>query len=257
MKRCVLIILITIGVLESAARATPAEDLYTQGQAAYDGGDFATAVTKWQAAYDLSKESGLLFNLAQARRLSGDCTGALATYRRFLAEDIEPASEQHKLAADLARELEGTCPTTKPVMRAPPKVVNPSNVVSGVNLAPTLNDRKPDRVRSGSAWKVGGLVIGGVGVATIGLGLGLGHRGATIGDEITAACRTSCDWAMLKDKDTRGKRDVAIGKALDVIGAAAVVGGAVFYYLGVRRDNEALTVAPSNGGAVMSWSGSW
>ena len=244
-------LIVAILALENAAIAQPgAEDLYTEGKIAYDRADYATAVAKWQAAYDLSKESDLLFNLAQAKRLSGDCTGAIATYHRFIADDPDPTSEQHKLAGDHVRELEVKCPAQK----------------FAVDL-PTLDHRpNPDRpnpahpnqaTMSGRTWKIAGLVTGGVGIATIAAGLGLGHHGASVGDEITAACATSCAWAALKDKDARGRRAVAIGKTLDVVGVAAIAGGAIFYYLGARQETLTVAPAPGGGGGVISWSGSW
>ena len=240
MKKIVVLIMV-LAALEAVAFAQPgAETLYTEGQAAYDRADYATAVARWQASYDLSKEVGLLFNLAQAKRQSGDCTGAVATYHRFITDDPDPTSEQHKLAKDLARELEGTCPE-KPVVLLP----------STVNSTAHLNTR----AQSGRTWKIAGLVTGGIGVATIAIGLGLGRHGSSIGDEITAACATSCDWAALKDKEARGKRAVTIGRALDAAGVAVIAGGAVFYYLGMRQ--ETLTVAHAPGGGVISWSGSW
>ena len=250
-----VIALLLIG-LKSRVQAAPAEDLYTQGQAAYNDGDFVTAVAKWQASYDLSKESGLLFNLGQARRLSGDCPGALAAYRQFIAADTDQTSEQHKLANDFTRELEGTCPA-KPVLTVPPKIVAAPKVGRGLTSVEGLNDREFDRPQSGRTWKIAGLVTGGVGLTTLAIGLGLGHHGAAIGDEITAACRTSCDWTALKAKDARGARDVAIGKTLDVVVVAAIAGGAIFYYLGVRHDSLAITPTPRDGGAVISWIGSW
>ena len=246
----IALLIVAIAALETVAFAQPsAEDLHAEGQAAYDRADYEAAVAKWQASYDLSKESALLFNLAQAKRLAGDCLGALATYRRFVAaSDADPASEQHQLAEDLALELEGQCSESTAVSL--PKAVDLPDVT------PRPNDREPDRERSGRTWKVAGLVTGGVGVATIAVGLGLGHHGATIGDEITVACRVSCDWAALEDKDARGRREVAIGKVLDVVGAAAIAGGVVFYYLGARQATLAVTPAPGGGG-VVSWRGTW
>lgn len=256
MKLTVLIVAIV--ALETAAFAQPsAEGLYAEGQAAYDRSDFTTAVTKWQASYDLSKETALLFNLAQAKRLSGDCVGALVTYRHFIVADTDPTSEQHKLADDLVRELEGTCPEQQPAVVPPPRIADHPKLDRALNSAAGLNDHESDRTRSASTWKIAGLVTGGVGVATIAVGLGLGHHGASIGEEITAACQAGCDWAALKDKDARGRSEVTIGKALDVVGVAAIAGGAVLYYLGVRQG--AVTIAPRSGesGAVVSWSGSW
>lgn len=241
-----LVAIFMIGALEMSANAQPrAEDLYAEGQAAYERADYATAITKWQASYDLSKEVGLLFNLAQAKRLAGDCAGAITTYRRFDTEDADSTSDLHKLAKDFMRELEGTCASQLPIVTAPLKT-EPA-------IGPRFNDRETNR---GSSWKIAGLVTSGVGVVTLAIGLGLGHHGATLGDEVSAACVTSCDWAEQKDKEARGKRAVAIGKTLDVIGIAAIAGGAIFYYLGRRQ--ETLTVAPApGGGGVVSWSGSW
>ena len=248
MKR-IAVVLIAIVALETVAIADPtAEDLFNAGQRAYDDGDFTTAITKWQASYDLSKESDLLFNLAQAKRLAGDCTGALVTYRRFVTVDADPTSEQHKLAEDLTRELEAACPEQKPVVITLPKAVDRPALDDGLNSA----ERK-----SGRSWKIVGLVTGGAGVVAIAVGLGLGHHGASIGDEVTTACATSCDWAALKDKDAEGRREVAIGKALDVVGVATIAGGAIFYYLGVRQEALAVAPTPHDRGAVISWSGSW
>lgn len=251
---CVHAVAAVLTVLGLPASAQPsAEDLHTEGQAAYDRADYATAVAKWQASYDLSKESALLFNLAQAKRLAGDCIGALATYRRFVAaDDADPVSEQHKLAQDLALELEETCPKQEPAMiPAPPKIEVRS--ASGDHLR--ADEGRNNRESPGRTWKIAGLVAGGAGVVTIAIGLGLGHHGASIGNEVTAACATSCDWEVLKDKDARGRREVTIGKALDAVGVVAIAGGAVIYYLGVRQ--ETLAIAPTPGGGVVSWSGAW
>lgn len=243
----IALIAVAITVLEIAAHADAptaptAEDLYAEGQAAYDKADYATAITKWQASYVLSGEIGLLFNLAQAKRLSSDCTGALATYHRFTAADTDSTSEQHKLANDFARELEGTCGNPKP-LAIPPKAVE--------------TDPQTDHARPSRTWKVAGLVTGSAGVVALAVGLGVGSRGASIGNEITAACATSCDWGALKDKDARGRRDVAIGRKLDVAGIAAIAGGAIFYYLGLREKTITLAPTPRDGGGVLSWSGSW
>ena len=254
----IVLLIVALVVLETTALAQPsAEDLYAEGQVSYDRADYKAAVAKWQAAYDLSKESGLLFNLAQAKRLAGDCVGAIATYRSFVVTDADPTSEQHKLADDLVRELEGTCPAHKPTVIPPPKVVDAPKLDGALKLDTRLTDRESDPWRSGRAWKIAGLVTGSVGIATIAIGLGLGRHGASIGDEITAACTTICDWAALKDKDARGRREVAIGKTLDAVGVAAIAGGAIFYYLGARQEQIAVTPAPGGGGGVVSWSGSW
>jgi hypothetical protein len=88
-------------------------------------------------------------------------------------------------------------------------------------------------------------------------GLALGKHASTLGDEVTSACSTSCDWEVQKDKDAAGHRDAAIGYTFDVIGIAAIAGGAVMYYLGDRANSVAVSPRPREDGAVVSWSGSW
>lgn len=242
----IVLLIIAFVALETAAIAQPsAEDLYTEGQTAYDQRDYATAIAKWQASYDLSKETALLFNLAQAKRLSGNCVGALAAYHHFVAADTDPTSEQHRLAEDLARELSRTC------------VENTSTSITSPTPPENPITRTPDRSRSGRAWKIAGLTTASAGIVTLAVGIGLGYRGAAIGDEITTECATNCDWEALKDKDARGRRYVAIGRMVDAAGVAAIAGGAIMYYLGMRQETVIVAPTPHDGGVVVSWSGSW
>lgn len=229
-----------IAAISNVAIASPAEDLYGEGQAAYDRADYATAIAKWQRSYQLSGESGLLFNLAQARRLSGDCPGALATYKKFLAGDA--ATEQRKISEDFVRELEPACRDLEP---------DPGPRLNSVDGLTGTKDSRPGRTQ-----RVAGLVTGGIGVALTVTGLAIGHRANTLGGEVTAACAESCDWAVQQKKDARGRRYARYGYALDGIGIAALAGGAVMYYLGSRETS--VVVAPrGEGGAEISWSGSW
>ena len=243
-RKIVTVIVATVAIvgLEAAAHAAPtAEDLYAEGQAAYDRADYATAIAKWQESYQLSGESGLLFNLAQAKRLAGNCTEALATYRRFLAAD--PAADpQHDLSRELTRELEGRCGGFDR---------------QKIDLKPASGDLYHDHGDSpGHTLRIAGLMTGGVSLATIATGLYFGHRAQTLASEVTTACSAECDWATWRDKDAAGRRDATIGHVLDVAGAIGIVGGGIMYYLGQQRT---VTVVPSSheGGAIVSWSGSW
>lgn len=102
--------------------------------------------------------------------------------------------------------------------------------------------------------RITGLVTGGAGLVSLAAGLALGHHARTLGDEVTQACRTGCDWARWQNQDAAGRRDASIARVLDGLGAASIVVGVTAYYLGFRRG--ALTVTPRarEGGAVVSWS---
>ena len=231
----ITIIVATIVALRSTALAAPtAEALFNEGQAEYDRHNYALAIDRWQEAYRLSKEPALLFNIAHAYRLANDCERALSTYKSFIAAD--PTSERRQDADELVRELEGKC-------GAPPAHID--------------QEAHPvESARSGQNLRIAGIVTGSSGAALLVTGLLFGYRASTRGDQVTETCSTSCNWAEQKSKDASGRRDAAIGYTLDVVGIAAIAGGAIMYYL----DREhAVTVAPRprDGGAVVSWSGSW
>jgi hypothetical protein len=248
-----LVVIAALAALEMTAAADPtAEDHFNAGQEAYARGDFSTAIGEWQASYMLSGENDLLFNLAQAMRLSGDCAGALSTYRKYSAGD-PAASEQHKLAEDFARDLEAKCGAKQVQVVDPPR---PAPQPTPTPVA-GLNDREDRATHPDRTLKIAGLATGGAGVAVLATGLILGRHASSIGDEVTSACRTTCDWATWKDKDAAGRRDAAIGRALDVAGVVGIAGGAVLYYFGIRQG--AITVSPRSheDGVVVTWSGSW
>jgi hypothetical protein len=249
-----LLIIVTLIALEITARADEsAEMLFTEAQAAYDQHDYATAIAKWQESYRLSGANDLIFNIAQAMRLSGDCRGAITSYQRFSEIDH---SDQAAIARGFVRELEVWCPeaATPPVdvpvgttVEAPKPFGASTGVLTGTS---TTAPRSRARDRN---LEIAGLAAGGAGLAAIAAGLGLGHHGAVLGDEVTAACQTSCYWATEKTVDAAGRRDVAIGYAIDEIGVATVIGGGIAYYLGVRRGS----IEPRDSGAVVSWRGAW
>jgi tetratricopeptide (TPR) repeat protein len=222
-----------IAVLEARASAdSSAEVLYTQGKAAYDAAAYATAIDKWTEAYSLSGAPGLLFNLAQAYRLNGDCIHALSSYRRFVEADAK--SEQRSLADEFIAELQPACSATS----STPHVDRP-------NAEP------------GRTLRAAGLALGGGGVVVLVAGLAVGHHASTLGDEVSHACATSCVWDEQRSKDSAGRRDAAIGYVLDGVGVAAIAGGAIMYYLGGRRNAVMIEPRPRDGGVVVTWSGAW
>lgn len=71
-------------LLTSPASAQDARELFTQGQAAYETGDYESAVRSWQQAYDLDPRPLLQYNLAQAYERLGQLDRAVAAYRVYV-----------------------------------------------------------------------------------------------------------------------------------------------------------------------------
>ena len=242
------LVLIMLAALKTVALADPTptpEDLYAEGQTAYDRADYPNAIAKWRASYELSNAPGLLFNLAQAYRLSGDCVNALSTYKRFIT--IDPTADQRVLAEDLVRELEPKCG------ERPTPIVERTTPIPVVDRPSVVHERE----RPGRRLKATGLATSGTGLALLASGLLLGHHASALGDQVTTACASGCYWDQQKDKDATGRRDATIGYMIDGLGVAAIVGGAVLYYLGDHASGIAVSPRPREGGAVVTWSGSW
>jgi tetratricopeptide (TPR) repeat protein len=95
-----------------AARAQAAEPSspsdarteYERALSLYQRGQYAEAILPLRRAYELYPSPELLYDLAQAERLAGDCEGALASYRDFLA--TEPSEPLRSRASSKLDEME-------------------------------------------------------------------------------------------------------------------------------------------------------
>ena len=237
--------------LHSAAFAAPtAEVLFEQGQAAFAKDDFATAAAKWKESYALSKEPELLFNIAQAIRLNGECEEALATYRRYVAK--APEGEQGRLADEFIRELAAKCDDVGHTTRESKLRVSKEQP-RDVNKGDARMDTKT----------IAGLAIAGAGVVSVVAGLYYGDRASTLGEEVRDACPgtdggAGCNWGVLADKEAEGRSAETKQYAFIGIGAAAIVGGGILCWFGSREQPDApVAIAPERGGAMITWSGLW
>src|SRR5262245_11475239 len=73
----------------AAAELTPAEQarrLSDEGLTAFREQRYAEAIAKFEASYALAPLPLLIFDIAQAYRLQGDCAHALELYRRYQRE---------------------------------------------------------------------------------------------------------------------------------------------------------------------------
>lgn len=85
-RRIVSALLMAFLVLSvaGAAEAQDARALFTQGQAAYETGDYQTAVDLWERAYGLDARPLLQYNLAQAYERLGQLDRAVTAYRLYV-----------------------------------------------------------------------------------------------------------------------------------------------------------------------------
>src|SRR5438132_1216362 len=141
------------------AGAQPSKDagqLHNErGQALYHDGKYREARAEFSAAFDASRLSAFVFNMAECSRLAGDTQLAREQYEKYLSIDPDP-----KLAA-LARQRlaalapTGSEPTTPPndaapatppggsaPQQAPPGATPPSRTSAPPVKLPTRADRE-------------------------------------------------------------------------------------------------------------------
>lgn len=91
-----------------------AQDLFNKGRIQYDLGEYQRSIELFRESYALSGEPYLLYNIAQAHRLSGDCVRALEGYRQFVriieerSADVQPSGVVKEARAQMG-SLEKTC----------------------------------------------------------------------------------------------------------------------------------------------------
>lgn len=91
---------------EKAARA-----LALEAKQAFDLGDFAVAIDKYEAAYKLKSAPGLLFNLGQSHRKAGNVDRATFYFRRYL--ETNPPAAQANATEEVLAQVEAQVAAAK------------------------------------------------------------------------------------------------------------------------------------------------
>ncbi len=250
-------------------RERKAKSLYEQGNTHYDLAEYDKAIELFKEAYALTRRPTLLYNIAQAYRLKGDCQQALAVYKNYLR--VDPSSPFRVKVESRIVEME-TCTKDpgrqKPVEKeailpdvgvgaAAPGVAGPPGAgVAGAGAGGAGSER-----RGGGTKKMLGLISGGVGIALIATGGYFSLQAGDNADQVAERCAeaTPCTWdAELEGLQSDGEAASRNAIIMYSIGGAAVVGGVVLYVLGVNEARAAprLSFAPLRGGGALA-SAAW
>jgi hypothetical protein len=253
-----------LALLTARAEADPADGpagmsmlekarfLADRGRQLQRDGKFAEALEAYKAAYVLAPSPGLLFNLAQAYRLNGDCDDAAWMYRRFLEteprDDLRDLVNGHlqKLAACMHAGF-GIEPPAVP--NAQSKLQEPSQPprIVAVAVVPEHDGERDKRV--GSYLMIGGAVA----LAASAVFAIDAHE---VAGDVQNAYHGGARNPDVRALDDRGQRDSTIATITGVTGGVAVVSGAVLYGLGRHYESaQHLAVVPHrDGGEVrVAW----
>ena len=201
-----------------------ARALYDKGLASYQSKDYASAIAAFEAGFALEPRREFLFANAQARRLAGDCRGAVPLFQRFLEMTPSPvqASATHIALARCAQQMAAERP-------APPLVVAPVAPRAPPPPPPWTHDRWGAALLGAG---VGGLVVGGAYLAASFAALP-GAGASTHYVDYSPAQATA-----------ESRHTIAI---VGLVGGGALAAAGVARYAWVRHDRRAhatLTIVP-------------
>lgn len=220
-------------VTTGSSSAEAAREAFRVGGELYDDGDYFRAAEKFQRALELSPKPELLYNLAQAERLTGRCAEALEHYRQFEATFAGPLPAGTReiivqmeacVAAEtrVARPVASAAPTTDPLLATPR--VRPSVERDEASVP---RGRGAGPLRTLAFGCLGGALVSGAVAIVSGLEAHsarsdlsrLSHGGEWTEDHTRSEARYE------------GARDRAIGLSV-VTGVLGIAGGALMFMSG-------------------------
>jgi tetratricopeptide (TPR) repeat protein len=239
--RLALATLLLFGFIAAPARAdktSDARELYDKAITHYDLADYDNAIAEFKQAYELSREPGLLFNIAQSYRLARDYQQALFFYTRYL--DLKPnAPNRADAEAQIAKMKEAVKampPPPAPAPAPPPPVTPPPppEVTPPPVAAPPPSPR-PRFVHTRRGHATIALAV--IGAAALGASAGTGVEALTIRSRYDAGCMTGpCDGALY----SRGRTYAIITDALISAGVVSAVAATLVGL--VRRERRPVTL---------------
>jgi hypothetical protein len=232
---------------------------------------FEVALIELEAAYAIDPQPKLLFALAQVQAKLDRCEGAIENYEKFLASTQDKQKQavvKQAIAACRTRIAEATPPPADPVPVEPtppppePTVVEPapapepspivddapppahSPVMGGAETPPNRGPRPWYKDAVGDALVVGGLASGALSVVMY-----LKAKGE-LDDAERATTLDGYEQLLVDAHDHRTYAVIFAGAGVVLLG-----GGLLRYALHEDGESRGVALAPTSGGAVVTWSG--
>jgi tetratricopeptide (TPR) repeat protein len=209
------------------ARSTRALALHDEARALYAEGRYRDAVVRLEAAQALDPEAKeLVYNLALIHERLGEVDTAALYYRRYLAMETAP-KERAKIQSvlrrlegaredlDVARDPPGLAPRAAAASTAPPRVIGPWIVATGI--------------------------VGATGIVT-GAILGISALARSPGADATTGPGLTADQLVA---DATAAHRQAVGADIALLVGLAATGAAVVLYATSRGAPSPLRSAPS------------
>lgn len=211
---------------------------YKTGVTHYDVGEFDAAISEFKAAYAISGQPGLLFNMAQAGRAGHKLDEAAHFYRAYLR--LDPESTERRFVEARLREIDADLAAAR------------------ATALVTTRDEGRGYGRSlrvaGMSTIAAGVILGIAGSYFVVRANDIGEQISELDDGDNEGSNNGRKFRELYDtgRSAELKAGIFFGAA-----SAAVVTGAVLTVLGYKadKDRDGLSIGPTRGGGMtVAWS---
>jgi tetratricopeptide (TPR) repeat protein len=215
-------------------RTKQAMEKFEEGKTLYRLNDFDGAIKVWTEAYKLKNAPNFLYNIAQAYREKKEFEKAIAFYRSYLKD--MPDAPNRDVVEKRITEMQVQLDAQKKLAEQPPS--GPVGPTEQPPASPPSQQEEQPR-SSGKGLKTAGIVTGVAGVALVVTGVIFGVSSQSDKNDVQDAINRGDPWTQaLADQESSGKTKAMLANVTLGVGIAAVIGGGVLYYLGVRADRS-------------------
>jgi hypothetical protein len=218
-----------------------AQQHYQAGDRFFRDGQFDAAIVEFEAAFKLSGEPDMVYNLSRTCEKAGKLKEAIEYAARYQSLVVGTEEEERarrrveflrgRYSVEQAQPKPPEQPPAKPAETTPPSPTPAAQASQSPEMAPSAppSPPPPSKARKVPPGAIG-LLVGGGALALAGVGL-LGGAWAT-GNQARADGTSYADWVALNDK---GSALNTGGIVLSVVGGALAIGGAVWAIVPSRQ----------------------
>ena len=216
----------------SDAETAAAKGAYQAGNASFDEADYPRAITYWEDAYRRDCTANLLLkNLARAYELYGQKRQAVVALETFLVR--EPASGDKD---QIQRRIEVLKKQIAAEKAAPPVTTPPVTPVTPVVTTPPPAEPAP--TAHAGKRPIAPLIVAGAGGVALVVGVIVFASGAKDVNHYETLCPNHACTGPNKNTDSdaanKARTKEAVGGVIAGVGAAAVAGGLIWYFVQPR-----------------------
>ncbi len=247
----------------TAAQKAEAKAAYESGKNKYALGKYEEAAADFEKAYAISSQPAILYNMAQAYRLSGKTERALTLYKSYRSFDpespfrdeinqriteLQKAVDDQK-AAQAKREAEEK-QKREELERQKELERNRELAKQEAEVKAKQALMKLEKAKPHARLDLVGYAVTAVGVVCLGAGAAMAALAKGASDDLTAAAKRGDTFTQsLADKQSNGKTFNTTGIALMAVGGVATIGGVVAIVIGLKwrksdKEKGIATVSP-------------